>query len=329
MTDSARKKVLGAVAVVLIIASPALISAFSGHASASGLLMLGTMLGIFGMLGGGKQVGLIMAALLVPLVPLALAAGASPLSGGAYMGLLCLLTASSAVRGLHRSLLVLPLLLAFVLISPPAIGSAGADRLSMTYQLSVMAIMLGGALWALLVISVVARSKPMPELTQLPRRETAIYTTVLTVLCAFSAFAVLQWLPGSNGAWLILTLIVVVQFDPAATFAKSRTRVAGTVAGAIVAGAIGLLVSSASVVLVLGVVCLCVMIVAKMIHNDLLYVMFLTPSVVLFTATGSVIDTDIQRLGFTLGGAALAVIASLLILALVDRSEPLLASSEL
>ena len=39
-----------------------------------------------------------------------------------------------------------------------------------------------------------------------------IYTTTITVLCTASTLGVLIWRPGSNGAWLVLTVLAVTQF---------------------------------------------------------------------------------------------------------------------
>ena len=54
---------------------------------------------------------------------------------------------------------------------------------------------------------------------------------VITVLCSLSTLAVLIWWPGSNGAWLIVTLLVVTEVGHVDTLKHTAARVSGTAIG--------------------------------------------------------------------------------------------------
>ena len=59
--------------------------------------------------------------------------------------------------------------------------------------------------------------------------------TTITVLCTASTLGVLLWRPGSDGAWLGLTLLAVTQFGADAHLKRGLGRVAGTLAGVVIA----------------------------------------------------------------------------------------------
>ena len=141
----------------------------------------------------------------------------------------------------------------------------------------------------------------------------AAYTTTITVLCTASTLGVLIWRPGSNGAWLVLTVLAVTQFGADAHLKRTLGRVAGTVGGAVIAAIVASVSGSEAELLAIGLVLLVITAVIMLgPHPHVLYSIFLTPTVVLFTSTSiaDVATTDAQRLGFTLIGSALILLAS-------------------
>ena len=197
--------------------------------------------------------------------------------------------------------------LAFMIIAPPAwSGHTAVDRTSTSYLLWNMLFLGGGALWAALVFPPLLRKQKLPPRPEpWTRDDTVVYTAAITVLCTASALGVLLWRPGSNGAWLVLTVLAVTQFGADAHLKRTLGRVAGTVAGVVIAAIVASVSGSEAVLVAIGLVLLVITAVIMLgPHSYVLYSIFVTPTVVLFTSTSiaDVTTTDEQRLGFTLIG---------------------------
>ena len=111
----------------------------------------------------------------------------------------------------------------------------------------------------------------------------------------------------------MLTLLAVTQFGADAHLKRTLGRVAGTIAGVVIAAVVASLTGSETVLVAIGLVLLVITAVIMLgPHSYVLYSIFITPTVVLFTSA-SIADvpaTDAQRLGFTLIAAALILLAS-------------------
>jgi uncharacterized membrane protein YccC len=199
------------------------------------------------------------------------------------------------------------------MIAPPAWGSAPVDRDTTTYLLWNMLIWGADGLWAVLVYPPLLR-KRMKPIHREPhsRADTIAYTLVITVLCALSALAVLTWWPGSHGAWLIVTLLVITEVGHVDTLKHTAGRVSGTVIGTILAAVLASFITNETTLIIAGLVLLAIALVIRLGPRYWLYMAFMTPAVVLFSSSSvATVDiTDAQRLGFTLAGAALVLLAS-------------------
>ncbi len=103
----------------------------------------------------------------------------------------------------------------------------------------------------------------------------------------------------------MLTVLAVTQFGADAHLKRTLGRVAGTVAGAVIAAIVASVSSSEAELVAIGLVLLVITAVIMLgPHPYVLYSIFLTPTVVLFTSTSiaDVTTTDAQRVGFTLIG---------------------------
>jgi hypothetical protein len=90
----------------------------------------------------------------------------------------------------------------------------------------------GGALWAALVFPELLRRRnvplpPRPEPWE--RTDVLVHTITITVLCTASTLGVLIWWPGSNGAWLVVTVLAVTQLG-GRTGSRKRQQMAFFVA---------------------------------------------------------------------------------------------------
>ena len=310
----ARRTVI-AVAVIVIASMPfAVFAVISGQVAASSSAVLGGAAALTNLLIGGRTIAYLTVGLLTALTPVAIVSGAVPVAGAGLMAIMCFGVGLSAVQGLHRGMLLIPMFLAFMIIAPsPWSGLTAVDRTSTSYLLWNMLFWGGGALWAALVFPPLLRKRKMSRPEPWARVDTLVYTITITVLCTASTLGVLIWRPGSNGAWLVLTVLAVTQFGGDASVKQTLARIAGTVLGVVIAGIVASVSGSEAALLGIALVLLVIAVVILLgPHSYVLYTAFMTPAVVLFTSTSiaDVATTEAQRLGFTLIGAALVLLAS-------------------
>ena len=307
-----RRTVLACVAILVLCVPFAVFALINHEIAASSWAALAGLTALVNYVLGGRAVAYLTVGLLTALTPIALVVGAVPVAGAGLMAIMCGGVGVSAAWGLHRGMMLVPLFLACVMIAPPVWGSVPVDRNATDYLVWSIVIWGGGALWAALVFPPLLRKmKPIPREPN-SRGDTIAYTAIITVLCTLSTLAVLIWQPGSNGAWLIVTLLVITQVGQVDTLKSTTTRVAGTIAGVAVAAVVASLTTNQTVLIGIGLVLMVVALVIRTGPNYWLYMAFMTPAIVLFSSTsGAGVDTTSeQRLLDTLIGAALVLLAS-------------------
>ncbi|HTY72305.1 MAG TPA: FUSC family protein [Actinomycetes bacterium] len=300
-------------AVVVVVAVPyVLFALLSGQWAAASWTMMGGITGLVGLLLGGRVVAYLGMGLLAVLTPLSILAGGVPVLGAALMALMCVGVGLSAARGLSRGTLMLPVLMASMLIAPPSWSGQTVDRTTPSYLLWMTLFLAGGALWANLVFPRLLRGRAPSRAAASNRSDIVAYTVIITVLCAFSTLGVLIWRPGSQGSWLVVTLLVVTEVGHQDTLNRAWRRVIGTVGGALIASIIASNTDSELALLTIGVILLVIAGVIRQGPHYGLYMAFMTPAVVLFSSSSiaTVGKTDAQRVAFTLIGAALVLLAS-------------------
>ena len=142
--------------VVVILAAPSLVCSVTWSVDAAAPLMLGSVVGTVSAMSAGQRIALFQTFLLFLAVPLAVVSGQVPIAGGAFMALLCLGAGASALRGMHNSFTMIPLVLAYPLIHPPALGQIAIDRTSTAYLLTLSLLMGAGSLWMAVVVPFMA-----------------------------------------------------------------------------------------------------------------------------------------------------------------------------
>ncbi len=184
----ARRTVI-AVAVIVIASMPfAVFALISGQVAASSSAVLGGAAALTNLLFGGRTIAYLTVGLLTALTPVAIVSGAVPVAGAGLMAIMCFGVGLSAVQGLHRGMLLIPMFLAFMIIAPsPWSGLTAVDRTSTSYLLWNMLFWGGGALWAALVFPPLLRKRKMsPRPEPWARVDTLVYTITITVLCTAS-----------------------------------------------------------------------------------------------------------------------------------------------
>ena len=129
------------------------------------------------------------------------------------------------------------------------------DRTTTSYLLWNMLFLGGGALWAALGFPPLLRKQKLPPRPDpWSRDDIVVYTTTITVLCTASTLGVLIWRPGSNGAWVVLTVLAVTQFGADTHLKRTLGRVAGTLAGVVIATIVASVTNSEAALLAIGLV---------------------------------------------------------------------------
>ena len=257
-------------------------------------------------------------------VTLALAAGVAafaltlvspyPLLGGITFGLITAVAAYTARRGLHSAAMLVPIFLSIVLASPPSVS--GVQSPVVGAALVGTAIALGG-LWVVLVWRVVLGSElPSMPVQPVGPRTSAVYAGVAGVVVGAAAWLILGVDSSQGGAWLLVTLLVLLQPDPHDSWVKTWQRLGGTLLGGLLAIPVILLPLGDFAGLVVGVVFLTLALIVRyaMKRPYWQYVTPLTVGIVLMDSTvGDRARMEIDRMEATLVGVAVVIVITLAI----------------
>lgn len=303
-------RALKSVFLVVVLALPAILVGALWEPKAAAPMILGALVGVATVIPGGPRLGFGVTALLLLLTPVAVVSGSVPLAGACVVALLCMASGVTALWGLESALVMIPLVMAYFVIEPVSLTGAPVDRLAESYLIPAMLLVAGGSLWLVVLVPLLARQRDLPTLQPAPRRDTAVYTVAITVLCAGSTFAVMTWAPGTRGAWLVLTILVVAKLGEHTTVQRSVHRVIGTIIGALLAAAAAEVVPSVGGEIALALLFLAVAMTARSGPRYWVYVTFLTPAVVLLSSPGQVLLGGEQRVIFTVIGAGLVLLTA-------------------
>lgn len=315
---SAVSRLITVIVAVVILVLPGIVAAIVWTPEAASPLILGGIVGATSVMSAGQRWALLEVFLLLLAAPVAIVAGQVPTAGAAFMALLCLGAGVTALWGMHGSFTMIPLVLAYPMIHPPALGGLAIDRNASAYVLALSLLMFAGALWMAVIVPILARHRSLPPLQPASRQDTLTYTVIITVLCAVNTFGVLTLNPSSQGAWLILTLIAVTQLGPMKSVRKTVYRVIGTIIGTALAAGVAAAVPGGGLQLVVAMVCLVVAVYFRATYYWV-YVTFLTPTVVLLSASGDVTATGESRVMYTVIAASQVLLASAIVLAYQHR----------
>ena len=318
-TGSQRLLLIGLLTISLM--TPPVLLMISGQADLASLVVYGGAIAMSAVFYGLR--------LAVALSILAGAAGMAavllspyPIPGAIFFGLLTGGCALAAIRGLHSPLLMVPVFVSFVLAAPPQIS--GASTLT-TVALTGVTLTLGG-LWMTGTARVLfGRSSGGPDRQEFSPRTSIAYAIVMAVVLGVAAWVVLTFAKFHQGAWLLLTLIMVMQPSPHDTFTKSIQRLAGTVAGGAVAFLLILLGLNPPYAVLLGGVFLFVAFAVRFgLHRPYWqFVAALTPGIILLDASGGDgIKVAEDRVGFTVIAVVVVVAITLAIKAIVLWKAP-------
>ncbi|MEI2785380.1 MAG: FUSC family protein [Candidatus Nanopelagicales bacterium] len=295
-----RRLILVAIAVVLVLlpAIVMLLVTWVGTGKPQGAATWASIPAIVGAaaaMSGARRYAVIVAIVMGFLAPLAIVAGLSPVSGAALMAILCMTVGRLSRAGLQKSGLLVPVMLAWALIDPPAWdGAATVDRLDTEYLLwMALTFFVGGLIPALLVMFMM-RKRPAPTLTPHSQSEATTYTVMITTLVTVSTFYVLANPKMIGGAFLIAVILVMAPIGTAQTLRPTVFRVLGTIFGSVFVIGVVSQVTSLLVVYAIGLVFLLVALFARLSGLAWVYYVFMVPAT---AALNSTAVTQVGELG--------------------------------
>lgn len=315
MTETAAKRrewfnarhAVAAIVLVYVPMLPALLLNPLGLKAAIGPFLFGAMASMLAAIIIRPTFALAVAGLVALFNFAAIPASSSVIAASVVMGLAALVYGITARRGISTVLMIGPTSVAFTLANPPVVFPDGT---TLANAAIVGVTALGGGLWGVLVGAVLRRKSSLPAPSGVPLNVAVKFAVTIAIVSAATTAVVVAMQLQHSGAWIVLTVILLIQPDFHATWQRTGHRIIGTLLGFGIALAIGLIVRQAPVELLIGMLLLTVAVYLKM-DSDRPYwqfVAFLTPGIVLAEGAGErVLSTDIARLWSTLVGAAIAI----------------------
>lgn len=304
------KHAVMAVVLVFVPMLPALVLAPLGWSAVIGPFLLATIGAMMAALFGGVRLALLVTVGFAVAEMVALPAASSAVWAGVVMALTSLVYGLTARRGLSAMIVVAPEGVAFLIADPPSLGQGSMLKDALTLGLFVVI----GGVWGTGFGAFLGRKLPRKTPTGFSWRTTILFAVTMAVVTGVAMGVVVASGIGHTGAWILLTLFLVIQPVLHQTFRKALERALGTVLGFGIALAVALIVRDATVLLVLGMLFLTLAVYVKLDPRAKYwhFTMFLTPGIVLAEgASANVVVTDIDRLWASLVGVlvALAVLA--------------------
>ena len=316
-----RKRVSLVAAIIVLTLVPAIVMLAVTYVGTGTAQMAATwasipaIVGIFAAVSAGRRMAIIVAIVMGFLAPLSIVAGLSPVSGAALMAILCLVLGRMARFGLHKSTLLVPVLIAWPLIDPPVWGGqTTVDRLDDTYLLWMAVIFFVGAIIPALIVPFAMRKRPTPVPQEHSRHEAVVYTVMITVLVTISTYVVLDNPRDFGGAFLIAAILVLAPIGNTQTLRPTILRLAGTLLGSVLVILFVSKVQSLALIYVIGLVMIAIALMSRLGAHGWIYYVFMVPATACLNATSlaQVDELSTQRVVDNLVGGVLVLLASVI-----------------
>jgi hypothetical protein len=301
-------------ALVVLLAIPAILAQQLWLPSSAGVFMLGALPSAIAVVvvGAKRAIQIAVAAALGGAV-------AAAFAGNAWVGAILIAAMAgyggySARYGNESPVLLVPVVVSFIVIAPPdLVDRSGTTLTGLQYAFVISAALLIGGTWVAIVGLYLARN--MERAVDEPVEESVAlgYGIALAASTGVATFVAARYFPGSTGAWVILTILLVMKPRATDMWRTARHRVGGTLLGALVAGGLVLGMSVAGIpleswALILGAVFLIIALSVLRVQPYWQFVTFLTPAIILLKSSGDdTLRLDGQRVVMTLIGTLMAL----------------------
>ena len=246
-----------------------------------------------------------------------------PWGAALFMAALGAVVAWSYTRGWQLAATYVATQAALAAIAAPRMSVLAADSYppsSPTSAAAVAGMVLFGGLWVSAVGFLFLYDLPAHP-SEVPDRQYLIAVAItLIVVLGVGTFVAIDWVPGGNVWWVLLTALVVLTPQAGQTPKRALERAGGTILGGTVATVLILLVSERSVILAIGVIAALLTAVAFLRLDYWVFTAFLTMALVLLTfPVGRVVRGSAERIGYTVLSAVLVVLLFMVVRRLMQR----------
>lgn len=269
--------------------------------------------GIAAALLGGRRYAVIVAIVMGFLAPLSIVAGLSPVSGAALIAILCMVAGRLSRYGLQKSGVLVPVMLSWALINPPALsGATSVDRLDNNYLLWMALTFFVGGLVPALLVPLLTRKRKAPTLAPHSQSQAVTYTVMITVLATVSTYYVLDNPKMIGGAFLIASILMMAPIGTVQTFKPTALRVLGTILGSVFVIALVAQIDSLGLIYIIGLIFLIVALFARLSGLPWVYYVFMVPATAALNSTSlaQVGDLGKQRVIDNVVGGILVILAT-------------------
>lgn len=249
-----------------------------------------------------------------------------PWAAVVFMIAVCLGVVIAQSRGWGASATYIATQGAMTVVIDPATRLAGTVPVGVE-ALAAAGVVFVGSLWVMLVGLILLRDVPLPKPPTPTPKELRRYGILLFLVVAPITFVAVTWFSGTDVWWVLLTVFVILQPDPAKTRTRLLERVLGTVVGGAVAAVLAVLIHAQPAVTAIGSLLAIASAVAYLKAPYWVYASTLTAAVVFLSFTpATALIGDAERIGFTLIAAVAVAAVSLLSEQVArpraDRSQP-------
>ncbi len=308
------RRLVALVVLMAVTAAPAVLWSLTVWPGTVSVAVYGLMVALPAMLLRGWTVAVPLWLAVSLTGPLAVICSQWPAAGALLVVVAALLTGWSSTRGLHTTVMMWPIALGSLLVEPPPLFGSSQPTLDLGYAAGVGAVLAASGLWGIVVGALIGRRLTRPQRSSTAAPLAAAYTVVLVAASGLSTWLVLRYGPGGTGAWVILTVIVVLRPSPDELVRRSLQRAAGTLVGAAVAAAAVLVLPAGAVVMVAGLLAFALALALMPTAPYWQYAAILTVAVVLMVSGGhDGLEVDLERVLYTLGGVLLVAVFSVVL----------------
>ena len=267
-----------------------------------------------GTVAGGFRFGVTITVTIAVAAVIAMPLGAYPWAVAALMVLLGGVYGFWSAVGFTSAAMLIPALVPYMIRNPPGIFSTAAPTLDAKYLAAFFFVFTLSGVWVSLVMNkLVLKGKSFPGPTQ-SRRPAVIFGMLLGAIAGVVVAIAVTVAPTTQWPWITLTMFLLANPTGSIDPKQVRDRVTGTLIGlaaALLLSAVGLSGAALGVLAVLLITSALVVRIEKKPYW--MFVMIMTPAIVLMDASGSNPDyVAEQRLLFTLLGATITIAVTLL-----------------
>lgn len=256
---------------------------------------------------GGRKLAVSM------LVPFAVAAGLAVWwSDNPWLAALLMLVVAGtrgmmAQYGMHGPLSMSVIAIGFILAEPPKPSMQGPAAL----LVGILVLIVGG--YAVLTVIAFRRWMPTPKIQEVPPMRANYFGLILGVTVAVAAWFTVQYQLSHEGAWIMLTIVVVLQPNGKDAFKKAFQRSVGTTLGFLIAIGLATTVDQSWFLYLIGIVAMVAAMAYLMLKKPYWeYAILLTVGIVILEGSStSIVNTANTRFHATIIGATAALAVTL------------------